>query len=86
MISGTANQGQGMVDAYLAPDVGIIYYYLLTAFGQKASGALVGYDLQNQSVSGGTIKDYFPTAGGNHWIYEFSPDEQVDNFRFRVDE
>jgi hypothetical protein len=86
LIRGVANQGQGMVEAYLAPDVGIVYYYLLTAFGQKAAGALVGYDLENRSVSGSTIKDYFPTAGGNHWIYEFSPDEQVDNFRFKVDE
>ena len=32
-IKGQANQGQGEIEAYLAPDAGIIYYYYITAFG-----------------------------------------------------
>ncbi|HLA39060.1 MAG TPA: hypothetical protein VJ417_03645 [Candidatus Glassbacteria bacterium] len=83
-ITGTANQGQGYVEAYLAPNVGLVYYYLLTAFGQKAAGALLGYSGENLSISGESLNDYFPTAGGNHWIYEFAPDNRVDQFRFKV--
>ena len=84
-ITGIANQGQGRIETYLAPNVGIVYYYYITAFGQKAAGALVGYDLANSSVGGSSTTDYFPTDGGNHWIYEFSPDDHVDSFRFSVE-
>ncbi len=84
-ITGVANEGQGRIETYLAPNVGIIYYYYITAFGQKAAGALAGYDLENRSTGGSAITDYFPTAGGNHWIYEFSPDERVAQFRFSVE-
>ena len=84
-ITGVANQGQGRIETYLAPNVGILYYYYITAFGQKAAGALAGYDLENRSTGGSAVTDYFPTAGGNHWIYEFSPDSRVDQFRFSVE-
>jgi hypothetical protein len=84
-ITGTANEGQGRIEAYLAPNVGILYYYYITAFGQKAAAALAGYDLDNRSSGGSAVTDYFPTAGGNHWIYEFSPDDRVDQFRFSVE-
>ena len=83
-IKGQANQGQGRIEAYLAPDMGIIYYYYITAFGQKAAGALIGYAGENLDLNGGAVKDYFPTAGGNHWLYEFAPDDRVDEFRFSV--
>ena len=84
LIQGRANQGEGRVDAYLAPDAGIIYYYLVTAFGQPAAGALVGYSCENLDSGGSPVKDYFPTAPGNHWIYEFAPDNAVEAFRFSV--
>ncbi|MBW7996042.1 MAG: hypothetical protein FVQ81_05595 [Candidatus Glassbacteria bacterium] len=84
-ITGIANQGQGRIETYLAPNVGILYYYYITAFGQKAAGALAGFDLENRSTGGSAITDYFPTAGGNHWIYEFSPDDRVEQFRFSVE-
>ena len=77
-IKGQADQGQGRIEAYLAPDMGIIY------FGQKAAGALIGYAGENLDLNGGAVKDYFPTAGGNHWLYEFAPDDRVDEFRFSV--
>ncbi len=84
-ITGVANEGQGRIETYLAPNVGILYYYYVTAFGDLAAGALAGYDLDNRSTGGSAITDYFPTAGGNHWIYEFSPDDRVDQFRFSVE-
>jgi len=83
-IEGVANAGQGRIDAYLAPNVGIIYYHLVTAFGQEGAAALIGFSGENQSISGAAVKDYFPTAPGNHWIYEFSPDDHVPQFRFSV--
>ncbi len=83
-IEGTADQGQGRIDAYLAPDVGIIYYHLVTAFGQEGAAALIGFSGENQSINGASVTDYFPTAPGNHWIYEFSPDDHVPQFRFSI--
>ena len=88
LIKGLANkgtsQGRGEIDCYLAPNVGIIYYYLTTAFGQPAAGALVGFSGENVSITGSPITDYFPTAPGNHWNYEFAPDDHVAEFRFNV--
>ena len=83
-IEGTANMGQGLIDAYLAPNVGIIYYHLVTAFGQEGAAALIGFSGENLSITGTSTTDYFPTAPGNHWIYEFSPDDHVPQFRFGV--
>ena len=87
-IKGLANKGtslgRGEIDCYLAPDVGIIYYHLTTAFGQPAAGALVGFSGENVSIGGSRITDYFPTAAGNRWSYEFAPDDHVAEFRFSV--
>lgn len=83
-ITGRADHGQGVIEACLAPDVGIFYYRLVTAFGQEGAGALIGYSCENQDLNGAAISDYFPTAPGNHWIYEFAADERVANFRFKV--
>ena len=84
LLRGKANTGQGEIDAYLAPNVGIIYYHLVTAFGQEGAGALIGFSGDNQTIDGSGITDYFPTSPGNHWIYEFSPDNHVPQFRFSV--
>jgi hypothetical protein len=84
LIEGVANQGQGHLLAYLAPNVGIIYYHLVTAFGQPAAGALVGYSGANLDLSGSAVTDYMPLAPGNQWLYEFSPDDHVAEFRFKV--
>jgi len=84
LLQGKANNGQGEIDAYLAPNVGIIYYHLVTAFGQEGAGALIGFSGDNQTIDGSRITDYFPTSPGNHWIYEFSPDNHVPQFRFSV--
>ncbi|HUU27072.1 MAG TPA: hypothetical protein VM123_04600 [archaeon] len=84
LIKGRANEGEGSIDAYLAPNTGIIYYHLVTAFGMLGAGALIGYSGDNQTLSGAGATDYFPTAPGNHWIYEFSPDDHVPEFRFSI--
>jgi hypothetical protein len=83
-IEGAADQGQGAIDAYLAPNVGIIYYHLTTAFGQEGAGALIGFSGDNEGINGGAVTDYFPTSPGNNWIYEFAPDDHVPQFRFSV--
>ncbi len=82
--TGRADQGGGHIEAYLAPDAGIFYYHLVTAFGQEGAGALIGYNCENQDLNGATVQDYFPTAPGNHWIYEFAADERVAQFRFKL--
>jgi len=84
-IYGRANAGEAVVDAYLVPNIGIIYYHLVTAFGQKAAGALIGYAGANYDLDGNPLKDYFPMNGGNNWIYEFAPDNSVDDFRFTIE-
>lgn len=84
LIEGVANQGQGHIRAYLAPNVGIIHYHLTTAFGQPAAGALVGFSGENLDIGGSALTDYMPLAPGNHWLYEFSPDDRVAQFRFQV--
>jgi len=84
MIEGKANSGQGHIQAYLAPNIGIIYYHLVTAFGQEAAGALLGYSGANLDLSGTTLTDYMPLSPGNQWLYEFAPDDHVPQFRFAV--
>jgi hypothetical protein len=79
-----------LVEAYLAPDYGIIYA-LFRFFDVENACALIGYGGKNVAFPGGDpeveVVDYFPMAPGNHWLYEFSkdsePGEAVD-FRFSV--
>jgi hypothetical protein len=84
MIEGKANEGDGYIQAFLAPNTGIIYYHLITAFGQEAAAALIGYSGSNKDISGATLVDYMPLSTGNQWIYEFAPDDHVPQFRFGV--
>ena len=84
IIEGRTNEGLGRIDAYLAPNVGIIYYHLVTAFGQEGAGALIGFSGENIDLNGRTVTDYFPTSPGNHWLYEFAPDNHVPEFRFSI--
>lgn len=79
-----------LVEAYLAPDYGIIFA-LFRLFDVENACALIGYGGGNILFPGEdavvNVTDYFPTAPGNQWLYEFSKDseegEEVD-FRFSV--
>ncbi len=82
-----SGQRPDLVEAYLAPDYGIIYS-LFRFFDVENACALIGYGGTNiEFPDGNTISDYFPAAPGNQWRYEFSLDsdegEAVD-FRFSV--
>ncbi len=76
------------VEAYLAPNYGIIYA-LFRLFDVENACALIGYGGGNiEFPDGGNITDYFPMAPGNHWLYEFSLDSEEGGevqFRFRVE-
>jgi hypothetical protein len=85
--SSTPGQRPDLVVAYLAPDYGIIHS-LFRFFDVENACALLGYGGSNIVFPDGeSVKDYFPTAPGNQWLYEFSYDseegETVD-FRFSV--
>jgi hypothetical protein len=81
------NQRPDLVEAYLAPDFGIIYA-LFRLFDVENACALIGYGGENiEFPDGDAVTDYFPTAPGNQWRYEFSRDSvegQAVDFRFRV--
>ena len=79
-----------LVEAYLAPDYGIIFA-LFRLFDVENACALIGYGGENVLFPGEDaivkIIDYFPTAPGNQWLYEFSNDSEEGeevNFRFSV--
>lgn len=80
-------QRPDLVEAYLAPDYGIIYA-LFRLFDVENACALIGYGGGNiEFPEGGNITDYFPMAPGNHWFYEFSLDSDEGGevqFRFRI--
>jgi hypothetical protein len=81
-------QRPDLVEAYLAPDVGIIWA-LFRFFDVENACALLGYGGENiEFPDGAAISDYFPLAPGNRWLYEFSRDSeegQAVDFRFRVE-
>jgi hypothetical protein len=82
-----SGQRSDRVEAYLAPNYGIIYA-MFRFFDVENACAMIGYGGANiEFPDGDPISDYFPAAPGNQWRYEFSYDsgegEEVD-FRFSV--